>query len=568
MKLHTYKFFLIITLSCISAFVAAQPEFTSTPVEEGTLDESYEYNITTSDWWFFEREIILSGGTLPDGIKLKDEGDGTGKLEGKPKKAGAFPIELTVRRVHDHGQYSVQSFTLTIHKKQGTVTLQNLNAIYDGTSHIPEVSTSPGDLNVDLFYNGSVSPPVNAGSYAVEAVINDPKYEGSTTGTLVIEKASATIQLINSSATYSGSPQHASASTSPSGLSVSFLYNGAATAPINAGTYTVTASIDDTNYTGSAMGTFTIQKKEAVVTLSNLVVAFDGSAKPVTVTTNPEGLDVQVTYNDTASPPVDKGSYAVEAVVQEQNYFGSASATLVINDSGGGDGGDGGSTGGRPVITNLESEPIHYRQGDPGMAISNTLIINDFDDTEMEGATVTIDVNYSPGDDVLLYDNEENENITSEFDKQLGVLTLTGTDTRSNYEIALAQVRYKNRILGETDVIAKRVSVTVDDGSYKSNPVSRDINIFVLPELDIVNAFTPNGDNVNDYWNFLNLELYSVISISIFDNNGTEVYNCSESDCQWDGRYNGKLLPAGVYFYTIDLDNGKRKYRGTVALLR
>nr|WP_246223645.1 MBG domain-containing protein [Fulvivirga kasyanovii] len=560
-----YKSFLIIILSGIHTIVVAQPEFTSTPVEEGKLDEKYEYNITTTDFWFFSREIILSGGTLPDGLKLKDEGDGTAKLEGKPKEAGVFPIELMVRRVYNHNEYSVQSFTLTIHKKEATVALHDLNTTYDGAPHIPGVSTSPGGLNVDLTYNGSPSAPVNAGSYTVEAVINDPEYEGSTTGMLVVEKAAATIQLTTTSTIYNGSPQQVSATTSPSGLAVTFLYNGASTAPTNAGKYSVTALIDDPNYSGTASSSFTIQKREVVVTLSNLVAAYDGSAKPVSVTTDPDDLNVQVTYNGMVSPPVDKGSYAVEAVVQEQNYFGEASATLVINDSGEG-GGDG--AGGRPVISNLERDAITYRQGDPGIPVSRTLIINDFDDTEMEGAKVSIDVNYSMDDDVLLYDNEENKNITSEFDPQQGVLTLTGTDTRSNYEIALSRVKYKNRILGETNVTAKRITITVDDGSYESNPVSRDINIYVLPELDIVNAFTPNGDNVNDYWNFVNLELYSVISISIFDNNGTEVYECSGTDCQWDGRYRGKMLPAGAYFYTIDLDNGKRTYRGTVTLLR
>lgn len=563
-----YRSFLIIIFSGMYTLVVAQPEFTSTPVEEGELDEKYEYNITTTDFWFFSREIILSGGTLPDGLKLKDEGDGTAKLEGKPKEAGVFPIELMVRRVYNHNEYSVQSFTLTIHKKEATVTLHDLNTTYDGAPHIPGVSTSPGGLNVDLTYNGSSAAPVNAGSYTVEAVINDSEYEGSTTGTLVIEKAPATIQLTNTSTIYNGSPQHVSATTSPAGLAVSFLYNGAPAAPTNAGVYLVTANMDNPNYSGTATGSFTIQKRQAVVTLSNLVAAYDGSAKPVTVTTDPEGLNVQITYDGMVSPPVDKGSYAVDAIIQEQNYLGEAHATLVINDSGDGGGGDGGGTGGRPVISNLESDPIIYRQGDPGAPVSKTLIINDFDDTEMEGAKVSIDVNYSMDDDVLLYDNEENKNITSEFDPQQGVLTLTGTDTRSNYEIAISRVKYKNRILGETNVTEKLITITVDDGLYESNPVSRDINIYVLPELDIVNAFTPNGDNVNDYWNFVNLELYSVISISIFDNNGTEVYECGGTDCRWDGRYRGKMLPAGAYFYTIDLDNGKRTYRGTVTLLR
>lgn len=563
-----HRLFLIVAFAGISNFVSAQsPEFTSTPVEEGRLGEYYQYNITTSGWWFFEREIILTGGELPDGIELTDHGNGTAVMEGIPEDAGAYPIELTVRRVSNHNQFSTQSFTLTIRKYAATVTLHELNAVYNGSPYAPEVTTSPPGLDVDLTYNGSSNPPTNAGSYTVEALIDEDTYEGSTTGTLVIEKASATVQIANNTKVYNGSQQSPTAITSPQGLSVAFTFNGNATAPVNAGTYQVKASISDPNYTGSATGTFIIEKREAAVNLSNLAAIYDGSAKPVTVSTSPEGLNVDVTYNGVASPPVDRGSYTVEAVVNEQNYFGAASGTLVISDDGNG-GGGGGNADGRPFISNFETETMLYRQGDPGMSITESLIINDFDDTEMEEASVSIDLNYIEGEDMLIYENEENENIVAEFDEQQGILTLSGTDTRSNYEIALSKVLYRNNLLGETFNTEKRVKITVNDGVYDSKPVSRDITIVVLPELDIVNAFTPNGDNVNDHWNFVNLELYSVISISIFDKNGTEVFNCFEPDCAWDGSYNGKMLPTGIYFYTIDLDNGKRKYRGTVALLK
>ncbi len=68
----------------------------------------------------------------------------------------------------------------------------------------------------------------------------------------------------------------------------------------------------------------------ASVTLSKLAQVYDGEEKPITVTTDPPGLSVHVTYNGSSIPPVNAGSYAVTAVVEDAQYQGSASGTLVI----------------------------------------------------------------------------------------------------------------------------------------------------------------------------------------------------------------------------------------------
>jgi gliding motility-associated-like protein len=90
----------------------------------------------------------------------------------------------------------------------------------------------------------------------------------------------------------------------------------------------------------------------------------------------------------------------------------------------------------------------------------------------------------------------------------------------------------------------------------------------VLPEINIVNAFTPNGDGVNDKWDVLGLGAYSKIDIRIFDTHGNLVFTCAEKVCEWDGTVKGKALPAGPYLYSIDLNDGKRKYKGLVTILK
>src|SRR5205823_7858199 len=112
------------------------------------------------------------------------------------------------------------------------------------------------------------------------------------TDTLTSTKGTATLTLSNLTQNYNVSPKSATATTSPAGLSgVSITYNGLSTAPTNAGSYAVVASLNNANYTASdATGTLTINQGTATLTLSNLTQGYDGSPKPITVTTNPADL--------------------------------------------------------------------------------------------------------------------------------------------------------------------------------------------------------------------------------------------------------------------------------------
>ena len=130
--------------------------------------------------------------------------------------------------------------------------------------------------------------------------------------------------------TYDSSSKSATASTTPSGLTVDLTYDGSASSPTNAGTYAVVGTINDTNYSGSASGTLEISKATATVQISSLSQIYDGSSKPVTVTTTPSGLSVSVTYDGSAAVPSAIGTYAVAATVTDSNYQGSATGTLSI----------------------------------------------------------------------------------------------------------------------------------------------------------------------------------------------------------------------------------------------
>ena len=134
-------------------------------------------------------------------------------------------------------------------KTPATVVLSNMTQTYAGSPLIPTATTNPPGLVITW----TNAPKTSAGSYAVTATVNDPNYEGSASATFVINKAPASVALSNMTQSYTGSGLAPAASTIPAGLGI-----GWTNAPqTNVGSYTVTATVNDSNYQGSASGTFT-----------------------------------------------------------------------------------------------------------------------------------------------------------------------------------------------------------------------------------------------------------------------------------------------------------------------
>ena len=221
---------------------------------------------------------------------------------------------------------AVLSFT----KAMASVSLSGLSQTYDGSPKSAGATPTPGGLMVIITYDGSTTIPTNAGSYAVTGTVDDVHWQGSTNGTLTIDKAAAAVTLQNLAQTYNGSPRSVTATTTPDSLSVSFTYEGSPTAPTNAGSYAVTGTVSEINWQGSTNGILSVSKATADVALHGLVQICDGSPKSVTATTIPGGLAVTFTYNGSPIAPTDVGSYAVTGTVNDVNWQGSANGTLII----------------------------------------------------------------------------------------------------------------------------------------------------------------------------------------------------------------------------------------------
>ncbi|MDP1747662.1 MAG: gliding motility-associated C-terminal domain-containing protein, partial [Bacteroidota bacterium] len=72
-----------------------------------------------------------------------------------------------------------------------------------------------------------------------------------------------------------------------------------------------------------------------------------------------------------------------------------------------------------------------------------------------------------------------------------------------------------------------------------------DIEVIYVPE-----AFTPNGDNINDVFYVVGNGLKE-FKLFIFNRWGEEIFESDDINLGWDGKVQDKLVPQGVYTYRI-----------------
>lgn len=88
---------------------------------------------------------------------------------------------------------------------------------------------------------------------------------------------------------------------------------------------------------------------------------------------------------------------------------------------------------------------------------------------------------------------------------------------------------------------------------YEYEPFSISIS---ESSLKVPNAFSPNGDGINDYFNVYDIKSIVSFHAAIYNRWGQQLYSwgidkmeCEE--CGWDGTYKGKPVKDGVYFVVV-----------------
>ncbi|WP_299554314.1 T9SS type B sorting domain-containing protein [Seonamhaeicola sp.] len=109
-------------------------------------------------------------------------------------------------------------------------------------------------------------------------------------------------------------------------------------------------------------------------------------------------------------------------------------------------------------------------------------------------------------------------------------------------------------------------TVTVTDSNGCVATASR---YFEFIDVCITNYFTPNGDGNLDTWGPGCTSQYKDLTFDIFDRYGRKVVTLGVNE-KWDGRYNGRDLPTGDYWYVVNLNDSrdKRSFVGHFTLYR
>ena len=254
--------------------------------------------------------------TVPSGLTVNFTYNGQ---TAAPVNAGSYQVIGTISAANYAGS---ATNTLAIAKSNIAVTLGNLSQVYNGLGHSATATTAPLGLTVNFTYDGLAAAPTNAGSFQVVGTISDVNYTGGATNTLVIARSNAAVSLTGLSQIYDGTARVASASTVPTGLSVSLTYDsslggavftGSTAAPTNAGSYEVIGTISDVNYAGAATNTLVIETHPLSVKAQDASRMY-GQANPVftgSITGVQSGDNISASYSATATVNSPPGHYDI-----------------------------------------------------------------------------------------------------------------------------------------------------------------------------------------------------------------------------------------------------------------
>jgi gliding motility-associated-like protein len=98
------------------------------------------------------------------------------------------------------------------------------------------------------------------------------------------------------------------------------------------------------------------------------------------------------------------------------------------------------------------------------------------------------------------------------------------------------------------------------DGSLTITPSTQLINI--------PNAFTPNGDGINDTWNLKVLESFPTCTVEVYNRYGERLFSSVGYGVPWDGKYRGATVPFGTYYYIINLKTTPGILAGFVSVIK
>lgn len=220
---------------------------------------------------------------------------------------------------------------------------------------------------------------------------------------------------------------------------------------------------------------------------------------------------------------------------------------------------------------NLELETI---QGTGEAIVFEVLLPNDQSDYkisigncayELIGATPQVTVHPTPNLQILTKD------VTYGND---GQITLGVSDGTAPYTYVLepgGSFTSDERVFEINDLASGKYEVLVVDANFcrtSESGESVEIHLTDGEKVIVSNALTPNGDGINDKWMIQTDLETDPPEVTIFNIYGQKIYHSKSYNNDWNGSYNGVILPNGAYYYLIEYNSDDIKpLKGTISIL-
>jgi gliding motility-associated-like protein len=184
--------------------------------------------------------------------------------------------------------------------------------------------------------------------------------------------------------------------------------------------------------------------------------------------------------------------------------------------------------------------------GSCGIALQISIVVN-----PLPGLTMEPDTTIAPGTTTIL-----NPSVTG------NIVTYKWTPTTG-----LSDATVKNPVASPSVTTVYTLNITDDKGCEASGTTKVTVQGSTSNIL-VPNAFSPNGDGINDTWVITNLSNYPGATVDVYDRYGHSVFHSENNSKNWDGTYNGKPVPMATYYYIIDPKNNQKKMSGSVTVFK
>lgn len=147
---------------------------------------------------------------------------------------------------------------------------------------------------------------------------------------------------------------------------------------------------------------------------------------------------------------------------------------------------------------------------------------------------------------------------SNDFENSFTLAKDKGSDTTDHFEDGINNFTQRYRIKA------------YQNGGKQDTSWSNEISFNFDPLLWVPNAFTPNGDNLNNTFKIVYGSI-KLFQIDIYDRWGEHLFSTNDITQNWDGTFKGQPCPDGVYIYRLryaGADNMSKVLTGNITLLR